>query len=147
MTSKEHQENSIVITDTSCFVLLEKINALPVLHKLFTKVLTTPEIAKEYGIPLPEWVTIQPVSNTSLQQQFIQYVDLGEASAIALASEINCDYLILDDIAARKFASKLGLPVKGTIGVLLYAKQKGIIPKFRPYLELVQQTNFRLSHN
>ncbi len=72
-------------------------------------------------------------------------MDQGEASAIALAVEVSCDYIILDDMLARKLAKKLGLPVKGTVGVLLSAKQKGIIPLFRPYLDLIQQTNFRLS--
>jgi predicted nucleic acid-binding protein len=145
MNSEEDQKDSIVVTDTSCFILLEKINALYVLHELFKTVLTTPEIANEYGRPLPERVIITPANNHSLQQQFAQYVDAGEASAIALAAEINCDYVILGDIAARKLAVRLGLPVKGTVGVLLYAKQNGIIPMLRPYIELVQQTNFRLS--
>jgi len=137
-------ENKIVITDTSCFILLEKIGALHILHELFENVLTTPEIAKEYSNPLPEWVIIQSAKEI-LKEEFYQYVDLGEASAIALAIEISCDYIILDDIAARKLAEKIGLPVKGTVGVLLTAKQAGIIPLFRPYLDLIQQTNFRLS--
>jgi len=55
---------------------------------------------------------------------FNKYVDEGEASAIALASEIACDYLILDDAADRRLAIKLNMPVKGTAGVLLTAKQK-----------------------
>jgi predicted nucleic acid-binding protein len=139
------RENSVVITDTSCFVLLEKINALPILHSLFSTVTTTPEIAKEYGNILPPWVIIQAVNNKALQHEFNQYIDPGEASAIALASEINCKHLIIDDMAARKFAEKLGLPIKGTVGVLLMAKQKGVIPLLRPYLDLIQQTNFRLS--
>ena len=72
---------------------------------------------------------------------------MGEASAIALASEIDCIILIVDDMAARKLAEKLSIPIKGTVGVLLLAKQKGIIPLFRPYLNLIQKTNFRLSQN
>lgn len=144
MSSDNLPQNKIVITDTSCFILLEKINALTILNQLFAAVLTTPEIAKEYGKELPHWVIVQP-ANQSLKEKFHQFVDQGEASAIALASEISCDYLILDDMAARKLAKKLGLSVKGTVGVLLMAKQNVIIPLFRPYLELIQQTNFRLS--
>jgi predicted nucleic acid-binding protein len=138
-------ENSVVITDTSCFVLLEKVNAFPILYSLFATIITTPEIAKEYGNALPVWVIIQKVNNKALQHEFNQYIDPGEASAIALASEITCEHLIVDDMAARKFAEKLGLPIKGTVGVLLMAKQKGVIPLLRPYLDLIQQTNFRLS--
>jgi len=144
MTSKELPENKIVITDTSCFVLLEKIHALNILHELFAIVLTTPEIAKEYGDTLPDWIIVQS-ANQFLKEEFCQYVDDGEASAIALASELSCDYIIIDDMAGRKLAEKLGLPVNGTVGVLLSAKQQGIIPLFRPYLDLIQKTNFRLS--
>lgn len=144
MTSDSLSANKIVIADTSCFVLLEKINALAILHQLYATVFITPEIAKEYADPLPDWVTVQPADH-SLIEKFQQYVDEGEASAIALASEIPCDYIIVDDLAARKLAEMLGLPIKGTVGVLLSAKQNGIIPLFRPYLELIQQTNFRLS--
>ena len=144
MTLNIPLENKTVITDTSCFILLEKINALHILHQLFATVYTTPEIAKEYGKPLPNWIIIQ-AANQILQEKFYHDVDLGEASAIALASEISCDYIILDDLAARKLAKKLCLTIIGTVGVLLSAKQKGIVPLFRPYLDLIQQTNFRLS--
>jgi len=144
MTLDDPLKSKIVKTDTSCFILLEKINALPILNQLFDLVLTTPEIVKEFGKPLPDWVIIKS-ADPSLKEEYCKYVDRGEASAIALASEISCDYIILDDIAARKLAKKLGLPVKGTVGVLLNAKQKGVIPLFRPYLDLIQQTDFRLS--
>ncbi|MBD1366608.1 DUF3368 domain-containing protein [Mucilaginibacter sp. ZT4R22] len=114
------------------------------MKEVFGAIVTTPEIKKEYGKPLPEWVIIQP-ANQVLNLKFQKHVDEGEASAISLASEISCDFIILDDIAARKLAQKLGLPIKGTIGVLLTAKQLGVIPFFSPYLKLIQQTNFRLS--
>lgn len=146
MNPKNLPENSIVITDTSCFVLLGKIKALHILQQLFTTVLTTPEIADEYGSALPDWILIRP-ADQSLKEKFLEYVDPGEASAIALASVVSCDYIILDDMAARKLAEKLGLPIKGTIGVLLMAKQKGIIPLLSPYLDIIQQTNFRLSQH
>ncbi|AYL95810.1 hypothetical protein HYN43_011150 [Mucilaginibacter celer] len=62
MTLTNPPENKIVITDTSCFILLKKINALDILHLSFTHVLTTPEIAEEYGYPLPVWIIIQPAN-------------------------------------------------------------------------------------
>jgi predicted nucleic acid-binding protein len=144
MSSKNLPENIIVITDTSCLILLEKIDALHLLPQLFKTILTTPEIAEEYGSKLPVWIIVKQ-ANQSSKEEFLQYVDRGEASAIALALEDPCDYIIIDDMAGRKLATKLGLPVKGTVGVLLLAKQNGVIPLFRPYLNLIQQTNFRLS--
>ncbi|GAA3959801.1 DUF3368 domain-containing protein [Mucilaginibacter dorajii] len=139
------KECKVIITDTSCFSLLYKLNALELLHQLFRTVITTPEIAAEFNAELPDWVIIQTVVNRSLQQEFLQYIDPGEASAIALASEIPFDFLILDDSDARRFAEKLGMPVKGTIGLLLIAKNRELIPLLKPYFDLIQQTNFRIA--
>ena len=144
MTPKGYK---VIITDTSCFSLLRKLDALDLLQQLFPVVVATPEIAAEFGHPLPAWVVVQAVKNNSLQAEFTRHVDLGEASAIALASEIDYDFLILDDADARKFAEKLGLVVKGTIGLLVIAKNKGLIPLLRPYFNLIQQTNFRISQS
>src|ERR1700761_2241020 len=139
------KQSKIVITDTSCFIILEKIEAAFILNQLFTFIATTPEIAKEFGSRLPDWVHIEPVKDHGILNKYIRHVDLGEATAIALAFQIHSDYLLLDDYAARKFAEKLGLSVKGTIGVLLAAKQAGVIPAIKPYIEAIQQTNFRIS--
>ena len=107
--------------------------------------LTTPEIAKEYKLPLPHWIIVRPAADSSLQQKFLLQVDKGEASAIALAHEIEYKYLITDDMEARKLSLKLGLSVIGTIGVLLRAKQAGYIEVTKPYLEQIKITNFRIS--
>ena len=137
--------NAVVITDTSCLIILEKIALLHVLHQLFPVVITTPEIAGEYGSSLPEWVVILSVKNKLLQQQFSDLVDTGEASAIALAHEIENEFLITDDLEARKLCAKLGLPFIGTLGVLLRAKEKGYLAEIKPLLELIKQTNFRFT--
>jgi hypothetical protein len=40
-------DRTVVITDTSCLIILEKIDLLFVLPQLFNVVITTPEIAAE----------------------------------------------------------------------------------------------------
>jgi len=72
-------------------------------------------------------------------------VDIGEASAMALASEIQADLLIIDDAGGRRFAKKLELNIIGTVGVILNAKLNDIIPLVKPYVIKLQQTNFRIS--
>jgi predicted nucleic acid-binding protein len=139
------KDYKVVITDTSCLIILRKIDAIELLNELFSVVITTPEIASEYGLPLPKWMVIKPVRNITLQEEFHRNLDAGEASAIALASEIRCDFLVLDDLDARKFAEKLCLKVIGSVGLLLTAKQKGVITLLKPYLDKIQQTNFRIS--
>jgi predicted nucleic acid-binding protein len=72
-------------------------------------------------------------------------IDKGEASAIALALESPGCTLILDDYKARKIAENLGIDITGTIGVIVKAKLKGIIPSIKPLLEKIRTTNFSLS--
>ena len=49
------QSFNTVIADTSCFILLDKIGELSLLHQIFNQILTTPTIANEFGKALPEW--------------------------------------------------------------------------------------------
>ncbi len=78
----------------------------------------------------------------SKQQLLELQIDKGESSAIALALETPGCTVILDDNKARKIATQLGLTFTGTIGLIVKAKLKGIIPSIRPILEKIKQTDF-----
>ena len=138
-------QDKIVITDASCFITLDKIDGMHLLHSLYKQVLTTPEIAAQFGKRLPEWVAVKAVLNRDLLYNYAETVDIGEASAMALASEIHADLLIIDDAEGRRFAKKLELNITGTVGVILSAKLNGVIPTVKPYILKIQQTNFRIS--
>jgi predicted nucleic acid-binding protein len=135
----------LVIADTTCFIVLSKINELHILNKLYSQITTTPEVINEFGDDLPGWVIIKSPSDKQKQLILEQQVDKGEASAIALALELPESLIILDDLEARTLAKHLGISVTGTIGVLSKAKLKGIVPSIKPLLEKIKQTNFRIS--
>jgi predicted nucleic acid-binding protein len=80
--------HKIVISDTSTLILFDKINEFDLLKKVYGQLTTTPEIAEEFGEKLPEWIVIQPVKDTKYQKFLETQVDRGEASALALASEL-----------------------------------------------------------
>ena len=105
------QTYSAIIADSSCFILLDKIDSLSLLLKLFKTVTTSPEVAKEFGKPLPEWVLIKSVQDKNLQTALFLEVDLGEATAIALATENQPSLLIIDDLKGRKLAKRLHLAI------------------------------------
>lgn len=134
-----------IISDTSCFILLNNINELELLHKLYGNVTTTLDIAIEYGESLPEWVEIVNSVDKSKQQLLELQIDKGESSAIALAMEISNSTIILDDYKARKIAQQLGLSYTGTIGVIVKTKLRGFIPSIIPILKKIKLTNFRLT--
>ena len=137
--------HKIIISDTSCFIILTNIGELHLLQKLYSKIITTIEIATEFGEPLPEWVEILSVKSKDTQRLLEMQIDKGESSAIALALEISDSLLILDDIKARKVATQLGLSITGTLGIIIKAKLEGIIPSVIPILNKIKQTDFRLS--
>ena len=134
-----------IIADTSCFIILTNIGELELLHKVYGEIITTIEIASEYGDALPEWVEIKSVRDKYRQQLLEMQIDKGESSAIALAIEIPDSTVILDDYKARKITERLGINYTGTIGVIIKAKLKEIIPSIKPFLEKIKRTNFRLS--
>jgi predicted nucleic acid-binding protein len=134
-----------IISDTSCLILLEKIGELELLHKLFGLIITTSEVAGEFGLPLPEWIEIRQPSDKKYQSIIEASVDKGEASAIALAVEFDDCLLIIDDLKGRKFAHQLGLTITGTFGIIVDAKLTGIIPSVKPLLAKIKQTNFRIT--
>lgn len=96
-------------------------------------------------MPLPEWMTLMNPKDRHYQQILETQVDRGEASAIALALELDDCTLILDDQKARTMAERLGLHVTGTLGVVIKAKRIGVLKSIIPLLEKIRGTDFRIS--
>lgn len=135
----------IVISDTSCLITLSNINELDILKHLYGEIFTTVEISKEFGEPLPDWIIIKSPEDSSNFRSLLEFIDEGEASALALAMEIPDCILILDDLKARKIAEKNDLKIIGTLGIILFAHQKGIIRSVKELLQKMQSVVFRIS--
>ena len=136
-----------VISDTSCLIILSKIGELEILKTVYGQIITTSEIAEEYGEKLPDWIEIRSVSDQYRSKILEMQLDKGEASAIALAIEIPDGTLILDDHKARRVAEHLGLAYTGTIGVIIKAKLNGHISSIKPIFNKIKETNFRISED
>ena len=134
-----------IISDTSCFIVLSNIGELELLHKTYGQIITTPDVVIEFGQDLPPWIEVASPNDKYRQKILELQLDKGEASAIALAIEIPESTIILDDYKARKVAEKLGLSITGTLGVIVKAKLRGIIPSVKPYLDKIRKTDFYIS--
>lgn len=139
--------HNIVIADTSCFILLDKIGQLMLLQLVYGNVYTTSEVANEFGKDLPAWIVVEEVKQTDFIKELEKELDKGEASAIALSYQFDNALVILDDWMARKVAERLAISYTGTFGVIAKAKLIGIIPSVKPLLELIRQTDFRFSES
>ena len=137
----------IVIADTSTLIIFQKIDEFDILKKMYDEVAVTKEIVDEFGEALPEWFLIEEVSNKTYQTLLETQVDLGEASAIALAIEKKNSLLILDDLKARKLDQKLYLEITWTLGILLKAKHLNIISNVKSMIDKLIETDFRISDN
>lgn len=73
----------------------------------------------------------------------------GESEAIALGIELETDYIILDDFAARKEATRLGLNVKGTLAVIrkLQTDGKITISSLEQFYQDLIAINFRVKRS
>jgi predicted nucleic acid-binding protein len=94
--------DKVVISDTSCLIGLTNIGKLDILKQLYGTVMVTPEVVQEYVLALPDWITVKEVTETSKTVAFNEILDLGESSAIALATEMDNVLLIVDERRARK---------------------------------------------
>jgi predicted nucleic acid-binding protein len=137
----------VVISDTSTLILLHKIGQLNLLKAVYHELVTTPEVKEEFGETLPQWIEIKNPSDKKYQTFLETQVDLGEASAIALATDYDDVLLLLDDLKARKLATSLNFKISGTLGVIHRAKQLGLINKVKPLIEKLLATNFRIADN
>jgi len=135
-----------IIADTSCLIVLEKIKMLYLLKELYGTILVSEEVAGEYGDKVAEWVKIRQVQDRKTLEVISAFVDLGEASSIALAMETENSTIIIDDLKGRKVAGKLRLKITGTIGVLLKAKESNLVDSLKSATEQLKTSGFHISN-
>jgi len=136
-----------IVADASCLIILQNIQELSLLEKLFCEVFITEEVRQEFGLDLPEWIKVKEVQNKIRQDALNLILDKGEASSIALSLETDGSLLITDEKKGRRIAHELGLKIIGTLGVILQAKEKGLIDSIEDLLEKLENADFRISPN
>ncbi len=139
---------SIVIADAGPIIALAQIQRLDLLQSLYGSIAIPGEVAREIAPTVPDppaWLVVHPVATDLLALVGEPPLDVGEHAALALALVMRARWIILDDRRARNRADDLGLPVIGTIGVLLAAKQDGVIPAIRPLLDDLRESRLFVS--
>lgn len=93
------------------------------------------------------WLQVKEPAKGPLLLFRAEHLDPGEAEAIALAHELNADMILMDEKAGRRAAVRSGLTVLGTLGLLLRAKQLGILTEIRPELDRLIKFGFYLAQD
>jgi len=118
----------VVVADASVLIALAQIGQLSFLERLYEEVVIPFAVQSEVAPSMPKPPPL--VHTQTLQRPLDSRVahaalDAGETESISLALETRAQWVILDDLQARRLAEGLGLAVVGTTGVLFAAKQRG----------------------
>jgi predicted nucleic acid-binding protein len=145
-----------VVSNSSPLIALASIGQLALLKSLFEQVAIPEAVFEEVvvegrgeagsqEIAQAEWIRTIPIKDQLAVTLLRESLDMGESEAIVLGHELGARYMLLDDELARRKADLLGLPVAGTLAVLLMTKQAGVIAAVSPILTELMQTDFRMS--
>jgi predicted nucleic acid-binding protein len=145
----------LVISNTSPLLYLHQVGHLELLPRLYGQVQVPSAVREELragaelGVAVPDigtldWLRVELLRDTSLLPVVID-LGPGEAEAIALAIAHPGSLLILDDTLGRRIARLNRLTYTGTLGILVKAKNQGLLPSVSPVIEALRSTTMYLT--
>lgn len=145
-----------IVSNSGPLITLATIGKLSLLEALFGELFVPQAVYDEvvtYGsgepgsaeISAAPWIRVHQVQDDLAVHLLRESLGAGESEAIVLAQELRAKYVLIDDALARRKAEHIGLRLTGTLGVLLMAKQAGLIPAVKPILDELRSTDFRMS--
>jgi predicted nucleic acid-binding protein len=146
----------IVVSDTTPLSELAKVGLINLLRDVYGQVIIPQEVYNEVTtgnhpavkeIQSATWITIQSLSNSEKVSTLKEATNLGwgECAAMILAEELKADLLLIDDLKARRVALSRNLPIIGTVGTLLLAKQLELISSVKEVLDALIVRGKRIS--
>lgn len=146
----------MIISNATPLIAFARIQRLELLHQVIGTLVIPEEVANEIrgyhgghyakiDLKQEAWIAVQAVQSGAQVQLLLPTLDRGEAEVIALALEQHAQLVLLDELTGRKVAESLQLPVVGSVGILIRAKQMQLIPAVRPLLEQMVQRGVRYS--
>jgi hypothetical protein len=139
----------LVVSDSSTLIHLAAIGRLVLLKEFYGKITIPPAVwqevveqgesragAVEVGQACQAgWIQVVAPADKALLQLLRRDLDDGESQVIALAVEKEADLVLLDESDARRTADLYGLSKTGVIGLLIRAKQEGLIESLEAELD------------
>ena len=137
----------IAVSDSSPLILYAGIGRLDLLGRIFAEVIVPSAVWEEVvaeGAGRPgavevarmPWIRRRALDRQETARALLPELGLGEAEAIALCLELgHPGPLLLDDRKGRRIAREPGIAVVGSAGVLVVAKDRGIVSAVHPLLD------------
>jgi predicted nucleic acid-binding protein len=143
------------VVNASPLIFLTRVGLLEVLREQGVAVIVPEAVVAEVAaageddptaaaIRQAGWLEVAPHAPIPAE---VQTWDLGpgESAVLAQALARPGSQVVLDDRAARRCAASLAIPTQGTLGLILVAKQVGMIAAVRPVVEDLRRTGMYLS--
>ena len=139
-----------VIVNSTPIIGLANIGKLDLLRLVYQKItipqavfdeLISPSVRQQV-LKNRDWIQVEHIQDASQKQMYRAKLHAGEVEVMILAQEKKADLVLLDDNAAKKTAKYLGLPVTGTLGLLLRAKREGYIDAVIPVMDALEKDGF-----
>ena len=129
----------IVVADASPLIALARIGRLELLRAMFGKLLLPEAVWHEVvaagldragarTVMQAHWIERRKVADAGMVGLLRRDLGAGESEAIVLAREAGANLVLIDERAGRTAAKRLGLPVTGLVGVLVEARERGLLP-------------------
>ena len=147
----------IVVSNTSPITNLAAIGKLDLLRQLYHRIAIPDAVYRELTadggiypgavIESLDWIEVVIVENRSLVIALQAELDEGEAEAIALAQSKSSDLVLMDEHLGRAIAVRFGLRVVGILGVLVEAKNRGLVEEVKPLIDALMMVGFRIGRD
>jgi uncharacterized protein len=111
---------------------------------VFEEVTQDPKLPGAEAIARAEWLKVVEILDRKAVERLAASLDEGESQVLALAQELGATAAI-DERRGRRLAASLGVPQTGTVGILLLAKRRGLIPALTPLLDQLGANGVHLS--
>ncbi len=151
---REERRPQVVIVNSTPIITLAIVDQLTLLRDLYGAVMVPSAVYREVKAGGPNragaqqleaapWIRTERLADPR-RADLLSDLDRGEAEVIALAQEQDADLVVIDERLGRRHAKRLGLALTGTLGILLRAKQKGLLSGLSPVIQTIQQEGTRL---
>lgn len=132
-----------IVLNTSPVIFLSKIDCLKLLSACVNEIYVPQAVIDElhdYALPAFIQARTLSVAGTAYVQGALGRLHQGELEAIVLAQELVADFVVLDDLLARRKAQRLGINVIGTIGLLLLLQKRALLTTEQTWQKIRQLT-------
>ena len=147
-----------IVVDTAPLISLDACDQIDILRQLYSHVVVPRAVDRELSVggntALPngltlahrKWIRVRTLRSAP-SRSLLAALDRGEAEVITLALQIGCPLVLLDEPRGRDVAREMGLQCVGTLGLLLRAKNDGLLDAIRPSIDLMRSKDIWLGES